>query len=278
MVSAQQGWLRAAAGRILVLVAAGLLCGCATGQGGDGAGQDAAKAQIGFLSDYARLKPMEGQKSAKVWRDDSVRWSKFDKVLIERIKVFLKDEGARKGIDPTDLKDLMDYFYQALTKAVGQSATLVHQPGPGVLRVRIAIVDLMPTSAAASVAGTCIPYAFAAELASGPVDGRPAGSTPYLGQTGIQAQFLDGATGQVVAEFADTEVGRKYVAELDKGVSNAATQWANGYFHSFTTWGYAKDAFDLWAKLLHERFDQLRGVKPNAKPDGQPAAKAQPKP
>lgn len=271
MLSARQGWLRTLWGRGLALLVAGLLSGCAAGQSGDtaaqGAGKPAVKGvdqSVGFLSDYARLKPLPGQHQAKAWRQDGVNWAQYDKVLIERIQVFLKNEGQRKGVDPTDLKTLIDYFYAALTREVGQAATLVDKPGPGVLRVRIAIVDLVPTSAAASAVGTCIPYAFAAELASGPADGLPAGSTPYLGHTGIQAQFLDGASGRVVAEFADTEVGRKYVAELDKGVGNAAEQWASGYFSSFTTWGYAKNAFDKWAKLLRERLDELRGTKPHA--------------
>lgn len=268
MHSSQRSRVRVGMGRGLALLLALFLAGCAAGQNGgtsaEGHGKLDVDHAVGFLSDYGRLKPIDGQKGAKAWRLEGADWSKYDKVLIERIQVFLKDEGQRKGIDPTDLKMLVDYFYAALMKEVGSSAATTTEPGPGVLRVRIAIVDLVPTSATTSAVATCVPYAFAAELASGPADGLPAGSTPYLGKTGIQAQFLDGASGQVVAEFADTEVGRKYVAELDKGVSNAAGQWASGYFHSFTTWGYAKDAFDKWAKLLRERFDQLRGAKPRA--------------
>ena len=252
-------------GWCLTLLLALLLCGCAAGQTG---GPTPDKAQPpdnamthGFLSDYGRLKPMDGQKGATAWRREGVNWSRYDKVLIERMQVFLKQEGTPKGIDPTDLKALVDYFCAALAKEVQKSATLVNEPGPGVLRVRIAIVDLVPTVALASAVGTAVPYAFAAELASGVASGRPAGSTPYLGKTGIQAQFLDGVSGQVVAEFSDSDVGRKYVADLSQGVPNAAEHWANGYFHSFTTWGYARDAFDKWAKLLRERFDQLRGIK-----------------
>jgi hypothetical protein len=49
--------------------------------------------------------------------------------------------------------------------------------------------------------------------------GRPAGSTPYLGETGIEMQFLDGASGVVLAECADTQIGRKYAADVDAGAA-----------------------------------------------------------
>lgn len=248
----------------LCLLLAFMAYGCAANQTGGqpptGEEKSRAGQDLGFLSDYQKLRPVPGRGSAQSWRREGVDWGKYDKVLIERMLVFLED-GNHKGVDPTDLKMLVDYFHQALVKEVGKSATLVDTPGPGVLRVRIAIVDLVSTSVASSVAGTVVPYAFAAELASGAATGRPAGSTPYLGKTGIQAQFLDGATGQVVGEFADTEFGRKYVAELEQGVPNAAEKWANGYFQSFTTWGYAKEAFDLWAKWLRQGLDDLRSPK-----------------
>ena len=44
------------------------------------------------------------------------------------------------------------------------------------------------------------------------------------------------------------------------GGMEAAKKWADGYFDSFTTWNYAKDAFDSWAKLFRQRFDELRAV------------------
>jgi hypothetical protein len=71
---------------------------------------------------------------------------------------------------------------------------VVDQPGPGVLVLRIELTNLVPTQVSRSVAGTAIPYGFVAEAASGPASGRPAGSTPYLGETGIEMQFLDGAS------------------------------------------------------------------------------------
>jgi len=99
---------------------------------------------------------------------------------------------------------------------------------------------LSTLAAASIVTGTLVPYAFVAEAGSGVATGRPAGSTPYLGETGMEMQFIDGASETVIAECRDTEIGRKYAAELDSGTMGAAQTWANGYVNSFQSWSYAK--------------------------------------
>jgi hypothetical protein len=85
-------------------------------------------------------------------------------------------------------------------------------------------------------------------------------ATPYLGQTGIEAQFIDGGSKKVIAEFSDLQIGRKYGAARVKSAPDLAQKWATGYLDSFTTWGYAKEAFKMWASFFRERFDELRGI------------------
>jgi hypothetical protein len=127
-----------------------------------------------------------------------------------------------------------------------------------VLQVRIALTDLVPTNTAASLAGTAVPYGFVAEMGSGAADGKPAGSTPYLGQTGIEIQFRDGASGKVVAECADREIGLKYAANMNAGATGAAATWVSGYMDSFAQWTYAKTAFDKWSAEFAQRFAALK--------------------
>jgi hypothetical protein len=168
----------------------------------------------------------------------------------------------QQGIDPTDLKALTDYFHASMVNALKPQMKVVDKAGPGVLVLRIALTNLVPTGVAESVTGTLIPYAFIAEAGSGVATGRPAGSTPYMGETGMEMQFRDGATGTIVAECRDTQIGRKYAAELDSGATNAAQTWANGYVNSFQSWSYAKNAFDKWSTLTAQRLAALRGVTP----------------
>lgn len=251
------------------------LCGCASSGGGSGnanlgsaGGANvvaseatvANVARVGFLTDYAKLQPMPGGGGLLCWRGAAVNWKSYDKVLIERIQVYLNRGDTQNPIDPSDLKVLLDYFHNAVVRDLRPTTQIVNAAGPGVIRVRFALTSLTPTDTMASLAGTAIPYGFVAEIGSGAASGRPAGSTPYLGQTGMEVQFRDGVTGAVIAECADTEIGRKYAADLNQGATKAADAWVNGYLDSFQTWTYAKDAFDKWAALFAQRFNQLRGT------------------
>ncbi len=213
--------------------------------------------QSGFLSDYARLAPVTWAEGIQCWRKPDLDAKKYDKVLISRMIVTLKPD-QQQGIDPTDLKMLTDYFYNAMVTALEPQMKVVEKAGAGVLGVRIALTDLVPTDTSKSVTGTLVPYAFVAEAGSGVATGRPAGSTPYLGETGMEMQFIDGASESIVAECRDTEIGRKYAAEMDSGAAGAAQTWANGYVNSFQSWSYAKNAFDKWAALTAKRLEALR--------------------
>lgn len=252
------------------LAGAAILSGCASSGGsnsttsGGAGGIVASEAtagnlrRVGFLTDYNRLKPVVGGGGVLCWRSDTTNWKQYDKVMFERIQVFLS--ASSKPVDPTDLKMLIDYFHNDLVTAIKPMAQVVNAPGPGVLRVRIALTDLVPTDTTDSVIGTAVPYGFVAEMGSGAATGRPAGSTPYMGTTGMEAQFRDGVSGAIVAECADTEIGRKYAADLNIGAVGATEKWVNGYLDSFTAWTYAKLAFDKWAAVFAQRFSALRGA------------------
>jgi hypothetical protein len=248
------------------VVAAALLAGCAAPGGGSaasGAGVTASEptrmTRSGFLSDYARLKPTPAADGAECWRAHDADLRRFDKVLISRIVVSLKPPAdGEQTVDPSDLKTLIDYFHASLTKALAPQMQVVDRAGPGVIVIRIALTDLVPTGITRSIAGTLIPYGFVAEAGSGVATGRPAGSTPYLGETGVEMQFRDGDSGAILGECRDTRIGRKYAADLNASATGAAETWVSGYLNSFQSWAYAQDAFDKWSGLLAKRLAELR--------------------
>lgn len=219
--------------------------------------------RAGFLSDYDRLAPIPDGGGIECWRDPAVDAKQYDKVMISRILVSLTaTEGEPATVDPTDLKVLTDYFHDALVSALEPQMKIATEPSAGTMVISIALTRLVPTAVSRSVVGTLIPYGFIAEAGSGPATGRPAGSTPYLGETGIEMQFLDGASATVLAECRDTEVGRKYAADLESDAVGATKTWASGYLNSFQQWAYAKNAFDKWSQLVAQRLGDLRGVTP----------------
>ena len=203
--------------------------------------------QSGFLSDYSKLQPDPDDPSARLYVRSGVDWRQYQKVLLEPIRVWVKDDADYKGVDPTELKALTDHFQQALVRALEPTYPVVSQPGPGVLRVRVAITDLVPTQPQVSVATVVVPFGSVASMAA-----NTAGLS-HLGQTAIEAEFLDSQTHQVLAAFMDRNVGRKF--NFSQGVSGAI----NSYGNAFNTWAYARAAFDAWAQLLRQRLDEAHG-------------------
>ena len=259
-----------------MLAGAALLSGCAADGsfsfGGDTSvtvTDSARMTRSGFLTDYAQLKPNPALGGIECWRDPNLDAKKYDKIMISRIVVSIappKDKGKEQTIDPSDLKTLTDYFHGSLAKALSPQMQVVDKTGPGVVVMRIALTSLVPTGVAESVTATLIPYYFIADAGSGVATGRPAGSTPYMGETGMEMQFRDGVSGAVIAECRDTEIGRKYAADVNAGATGAAQTWASGYVNSFQAWSYAKNAFDKWSLLVSQRLAELRGVAPKPKP------------
>ena len=205
-----------------------------------------------FLSDYSKLAPVEGDKGAYRYIDSTVDFSKYKKLLLDRIKVWYKDESDYKGIDPDDLKALTDYFHQAIVKAVGDDYAVVNEAGPDVLRVRIAVTDLVPNKPEASVVSLAVPFAWVADAGSGAAKGE-VGSTAFTGEATIEMEAMDSVSSQQVGAYVDKEVGKKY--QWSKGISAGV----NSYVSAYSKWDYTQKAMDAWAQRLKTTLDELGG-------------------
>jgi hypothetical protein len=168
-----------------VFGAAILFSGCASSPPTGSASGDAPASNryAKALAYPDRLQPT-GDDGAMRWKDPAVDFRKYDRILIERIRVDLDADSS--SVDPNELKALVDYFHQTVVKAIDPPYRIVDRPGRGVLRVRVTLVDLVATKPAVSVAVLLTPYATLPDLISGTTGGGPAGSAPYLGQWAAQ--------------------------------------------------------------------------------------------
>jgi hypothetical protein len=218
----------------------------------------------GFLSDYSRLGPDEKDKQGEIFIDPAVDFKQYDKILLERIRVYFKEDSENKEIDPTELKMLTDYFHEAIVRELGDAYPIVNEPGPGVLRTRIAITELIPAKPAMSVVVLVTPYATVADLASGAVSQKGAegaGSPPYLGDTAIEVEVLDSMTNEQLGAYVERRLPKKYNVDTSEGAGGAVKTYADSYLKSYTEWGHTKNAFDFWAEGFRKRLDETRGVK-----------------
>ncbi len=231
---------------------------------GTAAGDSKKQGQFGeyktkdFLSDYSKLKLRAGTENTYAYEDPETKFSRYKKLMVERIKVWLKEDAEYKGIDPAEIKDLTDYFHKAIVDALGDKYPVVREPGPDVLRLRIAMTDLVPNKPSASVVTLVVPFLWVAEAGTGVAKGDT-GSTPFVGEVTIELEALDSQSNRQVAAYIERRIGLKY--HWNKGVGTAMSD----YLKAYSTWDYTKQAMDHWAQAIRRHMDKTHGVPPPAK-------------
>jgi hypothetical protein len=156
--------------------------------------------------------------------------------MFERILVALSDEAEYKGIDPALLTELAEYYQNALFDAVKGGYEIVDQPGPGVLRVRVAITDLKPSKPISNTLSSIIPVGMVVAGATKAASGDNLGT----GEAATEIDILDSLTGERLAAAVDRRQG---------GKSAFRGKWED-----------TKQAFDYWAKRFRHRLDAVRGI------------------
>jgi len=192
----------------------------------------------GFLGDYSRLQPGKEGEALLVYRNANAQWRKYDKMLIEPVTIW--GGGAKSGLlmdVPADEEQVLaDYLDASLRNALGKDYKLVDRPGPGVMRLRVAITEAEGSTVPLDLASTVIPQIRTLSTAK-----RIAtGTDLFVGKAGIEGELKDSLTDERLAAAVDRRVGQKSV----EGVGN--------------TWGDVEDAFDQWAERLRARLAQLR--------------------
>lgn len=201
----------------------------------------------GFLGDYSQLqsRPDSALIYNYVYEKPGTDFTTYNKFLIEAVTVFPSKDADFKGINANDLALLQKYFQDALVKALTENNgyQVVQEPGLGVIRIRAAFTDLVPVNPVMNTATTIIPQA---RLLSG-VIGAATGSNLYVGQVGIEVEFLDAQSNERLAAVASKQAGKKYIPFTDR------------QFDPTSTWGQVEQGMDYWAQKLRTRVDQLHG-------------------
>ncbi len=213
----------------LLLIGTLLMTGCMAG-----GMKDVEK--TGFLGDYSQLQPGGDDRAALVYIKQGVDFKPYDKIMFERVLVQLSPEAENRAIDPALFKELTDYYQNALIKAVEGGYTVVDQPGPGTLRVRVAITDVKPSKPVSNTLSSIIPVGMVVAAGTKMVSDDNLGT----GEAATEIDVLDAITGERLAAAVDRRQGGK-MAFRGK-------------------WTDTKDAFDYWAERFRVRLDEMRGV------------------
>jgi Protein of unknown function (DUF3313) len=122
----------------------------------------------GFLDNYSFLREGAPGDVALVYRNPNADWSRYDAVLLEPVTLWRSGRNSLDPVPEDDLLRLVSAFQNALRQQLGAGFRLVDQPGPGVMRIRLAITDARASDPILDVLrarGTRLP-----PPSSGPID------------------------------------------------------------------------------------------------------------
>ena len=205
---------------LLMLLAIGIMvvqCGCG-----------AQRAQrTGFLSDYSKLKPYSDVSYRNIPSQATIR--RYSKFIVDPVVIHFHtgskaiEERTKGKITEQDITDLKNYMHDAIVNAISDRYGIAYRPGPGVVRVRIAITDLKKSNVLMNI------HPGSKLLGSG------------LGGASLEAEWLDSQTGEQIAALVESQLGDRL--SLD-GLSE---------------WGDAKAIMDGWAQRFRTRLDEAHG-------------------
>ena len=193
-------------------------------------------ASSGFLSDYSKLQPARDREGVRVWIDRSAPYRRYDKVMLRPVEVIVVPGPDYKGLPPDALKRMTDQFAAAFAQALKPAYQMVSEPGPDVLRVRLAITGVQPAAAPMN------PTDLLPIKAVFNIGRAAAGKAPQVVEMSAEMEVLDGNDRRVAAAVA-TRKG-------DKTLQQGET----------ITWKHLEAITAYWAKSFRERLDELRAA------------------
>ncbi|MBD9460083.1 DUF3313 domain-containing protein [Pseudomonas sp. PDM05] len=190
----------------------------------------------GFLSDYSQLKEAKSPSGADVmrWVDPKLDLSRYHAVFIEPTQFYPKPQATAKIPDST-LNGINAYYNQALKRELEKSLPLAKAPGPGVVVVRAAI------TAVSSKTEALKPYEYIPVALAVAAVSTGAGIRDQETTLGTEAQFLDGASGKVLAQVVRKGTGKPLA-------NDAQVMKADD----------VKSVIDGWASDLHQSYVKLK--------------------
>ena len=192
----------------------------------------------GFLKDYSQLKPGQGKEAQLVYRNPDARVDDYDAILVDPVTVWRSEGWSIEKVPDEELKQLVDRFELVLRRELEADWVLADRPGPGVMRLRVALTEARGAPVVASVVSSILPQG---QLISG-IRKLSRGTHIFVGSASIEAELLDSLSHERILAAVDERAGTR---ALRGGVG---------------TWSDVEQAFVYWAKRLRDRLRELRSA------------------
>jgi hypothetical protein len=184
----------------------------------------------GLLGDVCgQLRPGGKDQASLRYISPSVQWNRYNKVMIDPVTFW---GGESTSVSSADQQMLVNYFSQQIKEQLGKKFEVVDQPGPGVMKLSVAMTDAETATPVLRSISMIIPQAHM--LAN--LKYLATGTFPFVGGAQVEAKLVDSVSGDLLGAFADKRIGG--------GMATTGFQWQ---------WGDAENAIDEWCEKTAER-------------------------
>lgn len=157
----------------------------------------ALAASSDFIEDLPQLSADKQRPGGMIWEKPGVNRANYTRVMIEPITIFISPDSPYKGMSPAELKALSDKFQEVVLKTLEPDVPVVSQPGPGVVYLRPALVDVSLAKKKRGLLG----YTPVGLVVVAVADA--AGARISLKEARLEVEALDSVSGERVAVIID---------------------------------------------------------------------------
>lgn len=190
---------------------------------------DQEREYSGYLNDYSRLgRPtadhpiLKDDEDAKIFVDETVDFKKYDSLIVEPFALTLTPSGTARAYDTEIINKIVNRFEQKFHEYIKETVHIVNKPGPNVMRLRVAIVDIEKTIPALNI------HPLMKLSGAG------------IGGASSEGELLDSTTNKQLAAVINTDKGSKL--NLVSGLS---------------AYGNAEEVVDKWAEELAQGLKRI---------------------
>jgi len=195
----------------------------------------------GFLGNYSGLRPASDGSGAWTYRKLNVDFKPYTQFILDPLVIWPSAQSTYGGLDASIAWRLARAFEDQMRQALAGGYKIVDRPGPGVLRLRAALTDIVLQRPGVESPGPPIPMANNILIRASE---KVSGLNALEGQAAIEAELLDAQTHERLAAYVEKRVGSHVLLTKDKD-----------------SLGPILDLFSYWAKRLRQRLDEARGLR-----------------
>jgi hypothetical protein len=192
----------------------------------------------GFLPKPELLTPGGAGQAVLVYRNPEAKWASYRKIMLDPIAIWAAPDSDLAKAPQNYRQGVANYFHAILTNTMRKRCALVNKPGPGTVRVKIALMDAKTPNPTVNTVATFAPYASTAYSLASLAFNKGVGY--FAGSATAEGYVVDATTGTLLWQAVDKRGGTTTL------IADTTDNWRD-----------VRHIFEAWAQQITTKFTQM---------------------